>query len=79
MTDKEMEKRIKEAEEDNCCGDGKKIDDYLACTICEPPEEVKDVDPPEEANYEVDAPAEPKAEPDDRYKGMLGEVVDSEE
>lgn len=76
MTDKELKKKVEN--DDNCCGDGKKIDDYLACTICEPPEEVEDIDAPEDANYEVDAPREPKAEPDDRYEGLLGEDVKPE-
>ncbi|MBR0597879.1 hypothetical protein [Sinanaerobacter chloroacetimidivorans] len=65
MSEKELEKN------DNCCGDGKKIDDYLGCTICEPAKEVEDIEAPAEANYEVDSPPEPKAEPDDRYEGML--------
>lgn len=59
-----------EQELEKCgCKDGKEIDEYLACTICQADEEVEDVTVPDETIFEVDEPEEPKA--DERYKDFL--------
>lgn len=60
----------KKLEKVNPCGDGKVIDDYLEGTICEMPEEVKDVLVSEDGEYVVHEPEEPEA--DDSYKDFLG-------
>ena len=63
MTEKKLEKV-------NPCGEGKVIDDYLEGTICEMPEEVKDVTIPADGDYVVNEPEEPQT--DDSYKDFLG-------
>ncbi|WP_027399328.1 hypothetical protein [Anaerovorax odorimutans] len=59
MTEKELNTK-------KCsCGDGKEIDEYLNCTICEPAKEEEDVTVPGDADYEVSVEEKPKKDPEE--------------
>jgi len=65
---------VQEMERKNPCGENKEIDEYLDGTICEiktDPEDIDDIEAPEDDEFEVDEPHEPETEPDDRYVGFL--------
>lgn len=56
----------KELQTNKCsCGNGKEVDEYLACTICEPEKELEDVTIPEDEEYEVSGEEETVKDPEE--------------
>lgn len=47
------------------CGNGKEIDEYLGCTICEEEKDLEDVTIPEDESYEVSEEEEAKKDPEE--------------